>query len=207
MEKPETPPSCSDADLLQRALAGEESAFLALYERLKGGIFRYAFYMTNSKMAAEEITQEVFISLLKEGRSYREDRGDVGAFVFGIARNFVRRMQRRERTYHSLPGDEALENLSGSLVPESLTGQMIRNEVTEQVQAAIASLPDHYRHAVVLCDLCELSYEDAAKRLRCAVGTIRSRLNRAHALLAQKLKPLKSHQPDVEAAGTEGCLI
>jgi RNA polymerase sigma-70 factor, ECF subfamily len=207
MEKLESPPSRSDADLLRRALAGEESAFLSLYERLKGGIFRYAFYMTNSKTAAEEITQEVFISLLKEGGSYREDRGDLGAFVFGIARNFVRRMQRREHAYHSLPGDDALENLSASLVAETVSGQLIRNEVTERVRAAIASLPDHYRHAVVLCDLCELPYEEAAKRLRCAVGTIRSRLNRAHALLAQKLKPLKSRLPDVETAGTEGCLI
>jgi RNA polymerase sigma-70 factor, ECF subfamily len=207
MEKLESPTSRSDADLLRRALAGEESAFLSLYERLKGGIFRYAFYMTNSKTAAEEITQEVFISLLKEGGSYREDRGDLGAFVFGIARNFVRRMQRREHAYHSLPGDDALENLSASLVAETVSGQLIRNEVTERVRAAIASLPDHYRQAVVLCDLCELPYEEAAKRLRCAVGTIRSRLNRAHALLAQKLKPLKSRQPDVETAGTEGCLI
>ena len=65
---------------------------------------------------------------------------------------------------------------------------------------------DHYRQTVVLCDLCELSYEQAATRLNCAVGTIRSRLNRAHTLLAQKLKPLRNRQP-LEATGTEGCLI
>jgi RNA polymerase sigma-70 factor (ECF subfamily) len=75
------------------------------------------------------------------------------------------------------------------------------------VQAAIASLPDHYRQAVVLCHLCELSYEEAAGRLGCAVGTVRSRLNRAHGLLAQKLEPLRSRQPDIETSGTEGCLI
>ena len=209
MENVESLETLSDASLLQRALAGEESAFLALYERLKGGVFRYAFYMTNSQTAAEEVTQEVFISLLKEGGSYREDRGDVGAFVFGIARNFVRRIKRRESAYLPLPGDEALESVSGHLVSESesVAGQMIRSELAGKVQAAIASLPDHYRDAVVLCDLCELSYQEAAARLRCAVGTIRSRLNRAHALLAQKLKPLRSGQPDIDAAGTERCLI
>ena len=84
---------------------------------------------------------------------------------------------------------------------------MVRNEVVDRVQAAIATLPGHYRQAVVLCDLCEFSYEDAATRLRCAVGTIRSRLNRAHSLLAQKLKPFRSRQADIEAAGPEGCLI
>jgi RNA polymerase sigma-70 factor, ECF subfamily len=199
----------SDAVLLKRALTGDENAFLALYQRLKGGIFRYAYYMTNSQTVAEEVVQEVFVLLLKEASGYREDRGDVGAFAFGIARNFVRRIERRERPYEPIPTDESIGNLPGSLIsePESLPRQLIRNEVAARVQSAIASLPDHYRQAVVLCDLCELSYDQAALRLQCAVGTIRSRLNRAHAILAQKLKPLRSRQPDIQAAGPEGCLI
>jgi len=201
--------NCSDAVLLRRALAGEEEAFLRLYKRLKGGIFRYAFYMTNSKMTAEEVVQEVFIQLLKEGGAYREERGEVGAFAFGIARNFVRRIERRERPYEPIPANESLESLQGNLASQSdsLAGQLVRNEIAAHVRAAIASLPDHYRQAVVLCDLCELSYEEAAQRLRCAVGTVRSRLHRAHALLTQKLKPLRSRESDVEATGTEGCLI
>ena len=201
--------NCSDAILLSRALAGEEAAFLRLYERLKGAIFRYVFYMTNSKMTAEEVVQEVFIQLLKEGSGYREERGEVSAFAFGIARNFVRRIERREHPYEPIPADESLENQPGNLMSqaESPAGQIMRNEVTARVQGAIASLPDHYRQVVVLCDLCELSYEEAAQQLRCAVGTVRSRLHRAHALLTQKLKPLRSRETDVEATGTEGCLI
>jgi RNA polymerase sigma-70 factor (ECF subfamily) len=158
---------------------------------------------------AEEVTQEVFICLLREGENYQEKRGDVGAFAFGIARNLVRRIERRERSYEPLPGDDALASFSSGLVsaPEALAGQLIRNQVVERVQSAIATLPDHYRQAVVLCDLCELSYEEAASRLRCAVGTIRSRLNRAHNLLAQKLEPLRSRQADIGATGSEGCLI
>jgi RNA polymerase sigma-70 factor (ECF subfamily) len=208
MEQPNQP--CrSDAELLQLALAGDEAPFLVLYNRLKEGIFRYAFYMTNSKSAAEEVTQEVFMALLKDGRNYRADRGGVGAFAFGIARNMARRIERRERAYQPLPVDPALEGISKNLIsgPDILSGQMIRGEVVERVQAAIASLPDHYRQVVVLCDLCELSYADAACRLECAVGTIRSRLNRAHALLAKKLRPLRSPEPEVGAAGPEGCAI
>ena len=200
--------SRSDAELLRFSLAGNEGAFLLLYERMKGGIFRYAFYMTNSKSAAEEVTQEVFISLLRDGRRYRETQGEVGAFAFGIARNFVRRIERRERAYQPLPSDETLEKLSGSLVSglEGLPGQVIRDELVESVRAAIASLPEHYRQVVVLCDLCELSYAEAASRLECAVGTIRSRLNRGHTLLAQKLKPPGKAQAEVRTTGTEGCL-
>jgi DNA-directed RNA polymerase specialized sigma24 family protein len=91
MEIPYELSTCSDAELLRLAVAGEEQAFLLLYGRLKAGIFRYAFYMTNSKVNAEEVVQEVFITLLKESHNYRQDRGDLAAFSFGIARNFVRR--------------------------------------------------------------------------------------------------------------------
>jgi RNA polymerase sigma-70 factor (ECF subfamily) len=209
MSSVDQPANSTEAELLQRSLAGEEGAFVLLYEGLKGGIFRYAFYMTNSKQAAEEVTQETFIALLREGRNYRAELGDVAAFAFGMARNFVRRIERREHPYLPLPGEHVLETLSGRLVAESenLPRRMIRNELVERVQTAVASLPDHYRQTVVLCDLCELSYADAAVRLQCAVGTVRSRLNRAHALLAQKLKPLRSSQADIPAAGPEGCAI
>jgi RNA polymerase sigma-70 factor (ECF subfamily) len=195
----------SDRELLRLAIGGDEAAFLQLYEKLKHGVFRYAFYITSSKPAAEEVTQEVFLELLREGKRYREDRGDVGAFVFGIARNLVRRRERRERPYAPLPEAEALETLSREFVPEheTLPGRMIRGEVVEKVQAAVASLPDHYRQAVVLCDLCELSYAEAAVRLDCAIGTVRSRLNRGHALLAQKLKSLK-RGTELRTTGTEG---
>lgn len=201
--------NCSDPHLLRRAMSGDESAFVALYDRLKNGIFRYAFYMTNSRAAAEEVTQEVFIALMKDGANYGEARGDVGAFAFGIARNYVRRIERRERPYQPLEQESASEEAlrSGEFPADPLTGQLIQSERAAQVQAAIASLPDHYRQAVVLCDLCEFSYEEAASRLKCAVGTIRSRLNRAHALLAQKLKPLQARPSGVQATGTEGCLI
>lgn len=199
----------SDAELLELSVAGEESAFLLLYERLKPSIFRYAFYMTNSKTAAEEVTQEVFISLLKDGERYRKARGDVAAFAFGIARNFVRRVQRRERVYQGLPSDEALEKLEGKqiLELEVLPAQVIRTQEVAKMRAAVASLPDHYRQVIVLCDLCERSYAEAASRLGCAVGTIRSRLNRALALLVQKLKQSKKPQTELSAAGTEECLI
>src|SRR6185503_19650528 len=147
----------SDAELLALALAGEESAFVQLYNKLKGGIFRYAFYMTNSICAAEEVTQEVFMSLLKEGSSYRQERGDVGAFAFGIARNLVRRVRRRERAYQPLPNDDAIERLAASLVlePRALQRRVIRNETVEQVRAAVYSLPEHYGQVIILCDLCE----------------------------------------------------
>ena len=200
--------SRSDSELLELSLAGEETAFLVLYGRLKPPIFRYAFYMTNSRTMAEEVTQEVFVLLLREGKRYKKARGDVPAFAFGIARNFVRRFQRRERVYQELPSDEVLEKLSGSQNgADGLAAKLIRKQGIERIRIAIALLPDRYRQVIVLCDLCELSYAEAACRLECAVGTVRSRLNRARALLIQKLKQSKKTQTESPAAGTEECLI
>jgi len=199
----------SDAELLKAALAGEEDAFVFLYEKLKGGIFRYAFYMTNSLGAAEEVTQDVFMTLLRDGKNYRKGRGDVAGFAFGIARNLVRRLRRREYVYHPLPDDDAIHRLAASLVtePEALQRNLIRNETLENVRMTIRSLPVRYAQVIVLCDLCEFSYAEAASRLECAVGTVRSRLNRAHALLAKKLRPFNSAKAGMQAAGTEGCVI
>jgi RNA polymerase sigma-70 factor, ECF subfamily len=192
----------SDAELLRLSIEGDENAFLLLYERLKQNLFRYTYFMTGSNFAAEEITQEVFMALLSEGGKYREQQGDVAAFAFGIAKNFVRRLRRREHGLEPLL-EESTDLASAS---ESAAAELVRNEVVDRVQMAVASLPLHYREAVVLCDLCEFSYAEAAARLRCSIGTIRSRLNRAHSILARKLKPLQGMRT-MGLTGTEGCLI
>jgi RNA polymerase sigma-70 factor (ECF subfamily) len=76
----------------------------------------------------------------------------------------------------------------------------VRNENIERVRLAVLSLPPDYREAVVLCELQEFSYEDAAEILECPIGTVRSRLNRARALLAQKLRAQAAPAPRTSAA-------
>lgn len=198
----------SDARLLELCMAGDENAFLQLYNRLKAPIFRYAFYITGSQASAEEVVQEVFISLLKNGNRYKSAQGDLPGFVFGIARNLIRRLRKHERLKAEFPDNEALERRCVNRPEaEDLSTRMIRDESIERIRMAVASLPDHYRDVIVLCDLCEITYTEAAARLRCAVGTIRSRLNRGHALLAQKLRETKTTKPELRASGTEECLI
>ena len=198
--------SRSDLELFELAISGDESAFLILYERLKTGIFRYAYYMTGSRFAAEEVTQEVFLTLLQNRARFNPKQGDLGAFVFGIARNLVRRIDRRERPFEPLPDDaEVLARLIGPAAESS--DQLVQDQLIGNVRAAVASLPEHYRQVVVLCDLCEMTYADAATRMGCAVGTVRSRLNRGHKLLAEKLKLQRETQTAFRNTGTEGCLI
>jgi RNA polymerase sigma-70 factor (ECF subfamily) len=78
---------------------------------------------------------------------------------------------------------------------------IVRNEAIDRVRQAVLSLPPNYREAVVLCDLHELSYEEAAKALECAVGTVRSRLHRGRGLLLEKLREFHGPRPQKSAAG------
>ena len=174
--------NASDAELLLQALKGREEAFVELYQRRQGAIYRFALQMTGSVGVAEDVTQETFLTLLTRGSKYDELRGSVAAFLYGIARNVV--MRRLERELWVEPSDEIEDVADGSDVLEDLT----RRESVERVRCAVLSLPPVYREVVALCDLQESSYEEAAQALDCPVGTVRSRLNRARGMLARKLR-------------------
>jgi RNA polymerase sigma-70 factor, ECF subfamily len=169
----------TDQELLGRMLDGDQGAFTALYRRRQAAVFRFALQMSGSVMLAEDVTQEVFLSLIAHGRRFDPERGTLASFLYGIARNLLRRRMEKDR-----PAEVEIEEFAGGDDPlEDLT----RRETIEQVRRAVSSLPATYREAVVLCDLQNLSYQDAADALECPVGTVRSRLNRARAMLARKL--------------------
>ena len=171
----------TDRALLEQALGGVEDAFTALYRRRQGGVYRFALQMTGSVEIAEDVTQETFLALLMHGGRYDESRGTLAAFLIGIARNLVlRRLDRRSRA-----DMELIEECAG---PEDLLEDLTRRESIEHVRQAVLSLPPVFREVVVLCDLQDSSYEDAATALECPVGTVRSRLSRGRTMLARKLR-------------------
>lgn|SRR5689334_11780545 len=171
----------SDRELLEEALGGVEDAFTALYRRRQGGVYRFALQMTGSIAVAEDVTQETFLALLMHGGRYDESRGTLAAFLIGIARNLVlRRLDRNSRIEL-----EITEECAGS---DDVLEDLTRRESIEHVRSAVLSLPPVFREAVVLCDLQDATYEEAASALACPVGTVRSRLSRARAMLARKLR-------------------
>ena len=174
----------TDAALLEQALTGAEDAFTALYRRRQGGVYRFALQMTGSAALAEDVTQETFLALLLHGTRYDPARGTVASFLYGIARNLVmRRLERRPGS--ELVVQEEIEECAG---PDDLLENLTRRESIEQVRRAVLSLPPVFREAVVLCDLQDSSYEEAAAALDCPVGTVRSRLSRGRDMLARKLR-------------------
>jgi RNA polymerase sigma-70 factor (ECF subfamily) len=178
--------------LLKRAVRGDEQAFLALYQRHQSALYRYALRMTGSSWAAEELVQEVFLLLIREPHKYQPERGELGAFLFGVARNRV--MKYLEKAPREMSLDVMNADGSPRNEPEDpLTPMMIteKQERIEQVREAVLGLPTEFREAVVLCELEEMSYEQAAHACGCPIGTIRSRLHRGRALLLAKLELLR----------------
>ena len=196
----------SDSDLLQSMLAGDEGALAALYRRRQGSIYRFALHMSGSPALAEDVTQEVFLTLMGEGTSYDPARGPLNWFLLGIARNLMRQRLGRERFYTSLedqPGNQTCA--SEPQTTETPLDELSKNERIEVLRKAVLSLPPRYREVLVLCELQELSYAEAAAVLDCAVGTVRSRLHRARALLIEKMRPAAEEGESAERVATARC--
>src|SRR4249919_2690686 len=88
----------TDDELLLRMQSGDEEAFVALYRRRQAGLFRFALHMSGSMPVAEDVTQEVFLALLREECGYDPDRGTLSGYLFGIARKLVLRHLERGRS-------------------------------------------------------------------------------------------------------------
>jgi RNA polymerase sigma-70 factor (ECF subfamily) len=175
----------SDEDLLRRATLGEEDAFAVLYRRRQAGVYRFALHMCGRNDVAEEVTQEVFLSLIRDPRRFDSGRGSLTSFLYGVARNHVLRYLERRREDVRLEGGE---ESAGAAAEGDVLATLTREEMVETVRQAVLTLPSGYREAVVLCDLEELSYSEAAGILKVPVGTVRSRLNRGRGLLTEKLR-------------------
>jgi RNA polymerase sigma-70 factor (ECF subfamily) len=177
-------PSRSDGDLLRLLSGGDEKAFLEFYRKHQGVVFRFALQMSGKVEIAEEVTQDVFVTVMKSAGRYDAERGSVAAFLYGIARNIVLRALERERPYLTVLDDRADEYSA----EQDIFGDLAQSERIEKLRKAVLALPPAYREVVVLCDLHERDYAEAASAMGCAIGTVRSRLHRARALLAEKMR-------------------
>jgi len=180
----------TDEGLLGQMMAGDEDAFLQLYRRKHPALYRFALHMSGNAAVAEDVTQEVFMALIRDTGRFDPARGSLGGFLFGIARNHLRKRWEQEQRYVPFADDpdEVRPALSTTGNGNGRHADRYDEEATERLRRAIATLPENYREALVLCELEEMSYEEAAAALECPVGTVRSRLHRARALLTEKVR-------------------
>jgi RNA polymerase sigma-70 factor (ECF subfamily) len=174
-----------DEESIRRLLRGDQHAFTTVYKKYGGPVYRFALYMSGDQALAEEITQETFLFLLANAKSYDVGRGLLLSWLLGVARNTSRR---------AMPKDafitDALDDVDELEIAQDidLHQEVAQREMIESVRRVVQSLPPALREVVILCELQELEYTEAAAVLGCPIGTIRSRLNRARALLVSKLK-------------------
>jgi RNA polymerase sigma-70 factor (ECF subfamily) len=146
--------------------------------------------MSGRRSVAEEVTQEVFLAVIRDAGRFDPARGSALSYLYGIARNQVLRRLERDRPYVAIP-EEPESDAAQWTAPEDTLGELTRSETIESIRRAVLALPSSFREVVVLCDLHEMSYAETAAALGCAVGTVRSRLHRARAMLLEKLKAKK----------------
>jgi RNA polymerase sigma-70 factor (ECF subfamily) len=181
-------PFHSDDDLLHLISKGNEAAFVEFYRKHQISVYRFALHMSGKIEIAEEVTQDVFMVIMKVAKQYDSNRASAVSYLFGIARNLVLRCLERERPY-AVALDDAENDAAGALADDhDLLSELARNERIDSLRRAVLALPPAYREVVVLCDLNEMDYAQAAAALGCAIGTIRSRLHRARALLMEKMR-------------------
>lgn len=182
----------ADQELLRQLAKGNETAFLSLYERYQGPLYRFVLHMSGNSATAEEVTQEVFMLLMKRPKGYEPEKGSLAGYLFGIARNLARKSLARARATVSLDEqfDEEGENdltFDPADEQQDIFGALSQKQLIAYLQKAVLSLPAQYREVVSLCDLEQMSYTDAAELLQCSPGTVASRLYRARALLKSKM--------------------
>lgn len=189
------PPVETDDELLLRMRSGDEQAFTALYRRRQAAIYRFALHMSGSAATAEDTIQEVFLALIRDDCGYDPERGTLAGYLFGIARKLVLRQLERRRTHVELDAGADDAVLPGLAASADQLAALTRKEGISALRRAVQSLPHRYREVVVLCDLEEVDYAEAAFVLGCPVGTVRSRLHRARALLLEKLYQERRPKP------------
>ena len=162
-----------------------DAEFQAAFDQHKDALYRFAWRMSGSPAAAEDITQDVFVALMRHPGRFDPDRGSLRAFLLGIARNLTLKHWRAEHRFEPLDED--------AFVAEPI--DLERGAVGEIVGRAVRALGPLQREVVVLVEYEGLTLAEVARAVDADVGTIKSRLHRARENLRRMLAPLRNHQP------------
>jgi RNA polymerase sigma-70 factor (ECF subfamily) len=182
----------TDIDLLRQMRGGAADAFAALYRRHQGPLYRFALLRCGSADTAADVVQETFMGLLTDRFRFDPLRGQLQHFLFGVARNLVLKNETAHQRHVVLSGpdeDDGDDDLPGDAACP--LARLLDNEAAEEVRRALALLAPHYRDAVILYEMHDLSYAEIADICQVDIGTVRSRLSRGRAALAKRLACMK----------------
>jgi RNA polymerase sigma-70 factor, ECF subfamily len=175
----------TDQEAVRRCLAGDAEAFSILVERYGGRVYNIALRITNDSDAAADCAQEAFIRAYRALHQY-DPNLPFGPWIYRIATNASLNHVQRWHAHETPVGDsEFPESIEPDQAgPES---SAVRKEELGEVLAAIAELPPHFRAALTLRHLQQLSYQEVADALGIPLGTVKTHLHRARAALKVRL--------------------
>jgi len=174
----------TDEQLLEEAANGNTAAFQILYERYRDPIFRFAYRLLGSVEAAEDVTHDCFLSLIKEPGRYDSARASLRTYLYAAARN------QAVKRYQGFGRETALEEHADDPRSADRRGPMalvLEDELASEVEQAIASLPPLQREALILFEYQDLSLAEIAAVVGTDSGTVKSRLFRAREKLRARL--------------------
>jgi RNA polymerase sigma-70 factor, ECF subfamily len=176
-----------DADYVAQLVAGDGGALRPLYERHGRALLRFSAAMCRSRQAAEDMVHDTFVELMREPANFDPAQGSVFAYLCGVLRHRISHHFRQQKRWVALDEDAPVQ------VHEAPgpADEIARSELTAAFRQAMLELPVPHREVIALCDLEELPYTTVASILDCPVGTVRSRLHRARALLTIRLVSLE----------------
>jgi len=181
-------------DTIDACRRGDRAAFRRLYDAYKDRVYSIALYsLRGDADAAADVTQQVFVKLMNSINTFRGD-SRFSTWLYRLVANACVDAQRRMNARALVGGADVLDALPH---PGSHENAFARARTAESVKRAISALPTELRLTVLLRYFEELSYEEIAVALNCSIGTVASRLNRGHRILANALAPLRDAQgPD-----------
>lgn len=173
-----------DVALMQAFAAGQEDAFVQLYQRYRDRVLRFSWRMLRNNAQAEEATQDVFLKLYRARDSYTP-RSRFTTYLFRIAANHCLNLSSRH--------DQKLVRRDG-VVPdeasEATRDALAQRELQRQLASALSGLPERQRAALVLVHYEGLSYQEASRALDVTEGAIKSLVHRAREGMMRELSGL-----------------
>ncbi len=176
------------AETIESCRRGDREALRALYEAYKDHVYSVSLYFFHGDpAAASDVTQQVFLKLMTQMAKFRGD-SDFSTWLYRLVVNVCVDGIRSDKARARVASSAAME---GFAIASSHEDDVVRAQMADSVQVALSSLPPKFRLPVLLRYFEELSYEEVASALNCSMGTVASRLSRAHKILAEKLAPLR----------------
>lgn len=170
----------TDEELLELFVSGDKGAFAELMERHEQRVFAVALKLTGNRADALDATQDTFLALLRRASTFQA-RSAFGTWLYQIAVNASRDILRKRRRDETNETDARAADSPMSDQGDALTARI-------DIARALTSLPQEFREAVALHDICDLSYEEIARITQAEIGTVKSRVSRGRRRLAKLME-------------------